>query len=93
VSLLGLVLVHALLFPIAPFFTATVLTSIANDYRVRAKAHRDHACVRAHLAWHVDHHLGKNQNLNCCVTHPLFDWVMGTRERGEATPLAPTARA
>jgi hypothetical protein len=93
VSLLGLALVHAPLFPLAPFFTATVLGSIANYYRVHARAHKDPAWARAHLAWHVDHHLGKNQNLNWCVTHPFFDWVMGTRQRGEATPLAPTAPA
>ena len=29
---------------------------------------------------HYDHHMGKNQDANWCVTHPFFDWVMGTRE-------------
>lgn len=87
-SLVGLAVVHAPLLPVAPFFTLTVLASIANYYRVHSRAHRDPAWARAHLRWHVDHHLGKDQNLNWCVTHPLFDWVMGTRAPMETRTTA-----
>lgn len=80
VGLLGLAALHAPLFPFAPFFTGTVLLSIANYYRVHAKSHRDPEWARAHLRWHVDHHLGKKQDQNWCVTYPFFDWVMGTRQ-------------
>src|SRR5689334_1643150 len=58
VSLLGLALVHLPLLPVAPFFTATVIGSIANYYRVHSKAHQDPEWARRKLRWHVDHHLG-----------------------------------
>ena len=35
---------------------------------------------KQHLPWHYDHHMGRDQNANWCVTHPLFDNVMGTRK-------------
>jgi hypothetical protein len=25
--------------------------------------------------------MGKNQDMNWCVTRPWFDWILGTRER------------
>ena len=81
---LGLIvggLVHAPLLPVAPFFTLTVWASAANYYRVHRKAHLDPAWAEEKLPWHVDHHMGKNQDANWCVTWPLFDWVMGTREK------------
>ena len=48
--------------------------------------------AREHLPWHVDHHLGRNQDTNWCVTKPWFDYIMGTRvltSHGtpESTPL------
>lgn len=79
-GLLGLAIVHASLFPAAPFFTATVWYSIFNYYHKHQKAHRDPAWAREHLPWHYDHHLGPNQDANWCVTRPWFDQIMGTRE-------------
>jgi hypothetical protein len=52
-----------------------------NYYRVHKRAHLDGDWAREHLPWHVDHHLGQNQNLNWCVTHPFFDHVMRTRKK------------
>lgn len=72
---------HAPLFPIAPFFTGTVWYCMWRYYRIHKKAHRDPRWARENLPWHVDHHLAKDQNLNWCVTHPFFDYVMGTRSR------------
>lgn len=81
VSLLGGALIHAPLFPIAPFFTVAVWASAANYYRVHRKAHTDPAWGKEHLPWHVDHHMGMNQHANWCVTFPLWDKLMGTREK------------
>lgn len=72
---------HVPLFPVAPFFTATVWYSTWRYYRVHKKAHLDSEWARQHVPWHYDHHMGKDQNLNWCVTHPFFDYVMGTRKR------------
>ena len=72
-------LVHAPLFPVAPFFTATVWYSMIRYHTLHRRAHIDPAWAAEHLPWHVDHHLGPNQDANWCVTHPWFDDWMGTR--------------
>jgi sterol desaturase/sphingolipid hydroxylase (fatty acid hydroxylase superfamily) len=38
------------------------------------------------MTGHYDHHMGKNQDSNWCVTRPWFDWVMGTRVRYAFSP-------
>jgi sterol desaturase/sphingolipid hydroxylase (fatty acid hydroxylase superfamily) len=81
--LLGLVagaLVAAPLFPVAPFFTATMFYCSFDYYRKHKRAHLDPRWAREHLPWHVDHHLGPNQDANWCVTRPWFDHIMGTRK-------------
>ena len=67
------------LFPIAPFFTATVIWSMTNYYRVHKRAHLDPEWAKVNLPWHYDHHMGKDQNANWCVTHDWFDRILGTR--------------
>lgn len=59
--------------------TLTLWHSAWNYYRVHKKSHMDPEWAKRHLAWHWDHHMGKNQNANWCVTKPWFDWIMGTR--------------
>lgn len=71
---------HAPLAPVAPFFFGAVCWSALNYYRVHKRAHLDPEWAKEHLPWHYDHHMGPNQDANWCVTHPLFDWLMGTRE-------------
>lgn len=34
-----------------------------------------------YMPWHRDHHMGKNQDLNWCVTFPLMDYIMRTRKK------------
>ncbi len=68
-------------FPVAPFFTSTLWYGMWRYYRIHKRAHLDHTWAREHLPWHVDHHLGKDQDANWCVTHPWFDHVMKTRKR------------
>jgi hypothetical protein len=70
---------HLPLFPIAPFFTATVVWSALDYYRKHKRSHEDPEWARKHLPWHYDHHMGPDQDKNWCVTHPWFDVVMGTR--------------
>ena len=81
VGLMAASALHAPLLPVAPFFTLTVWASAANYYRVHRKSHLDPAWAKEHLPWHVDHHMGKNQDANWCVTWPLIDLLVGTRER------------
>jgi len=79
-GLAGLAIAHLPLLPVAPFFAGTVLYGIAHYYRAHRRAHLDPAWAEAHLPWHVDHHLGHDQDANWCVTHPWFDDWVGTRK-------------
>jgi hypothetical protein len=80
VALLGGAVLMAPLFPIAPFFTGTVWWTMWRYYKVHKRAHLDPGWAKEHLPWHYDHHMGKDQNANWCVTHPLFDNILGTRK-------------
>jgi sterol desaturase/sphingolipid hydroxylase (fatty acid hydroxylase superfamily) len=80
-ALLGAALLHAPLLPVAPFFTLTVWACAANYYRVHRKSHLDPQWAAQHVPWHVDHHLARNQDANWCVTFPIIDVLVGTRER------------
>ena len=94
VALLGLAVAHLPLFPVAPFFTGTVLYSCLNYYRVHKRAHLDADWAREHLPWHHDHHMGRDQNANWCVTHPWFDVLLGTRKPYlSEVPAASVAKA
>jgi sterol desaturase/sphingolipid hydroxylase (fatty acid hydroxylase superfamily) len=80
-GLLIIALAHLPLLPVAPLFVAAVEYSTLRYYRVHKRAHQDPEWARRHLRWHYDHHMGRNQDANWCVTWPWFDWLMGTRER------------
>jgi sterol desaturase/sphingolipid hydroxylase (fatty acid hydroxylase superfamily) len=75
------------LFPVAPWFTMGVWTSIANYYRVHRRSHEDPEWGYKYLPWHYDHHMGRDQDKNWCVTFPLWDYVMGTRVPYKGTEL------
>lgn len=68
------------LFPVVPFFTGTVWYRMWRYYQLHKRSHLDKDWAREHMPWHVDHHMGKDQNANWCVTHPWFDYVMQTRK-------------
>ena len=79
-ALVGGAVLMAPLFPVAPFFTATVWWSMQNYYRKHKHSHLDAEWAKNELGWHYDHHMGRDQNANWCVTNPFFDHVMGTRK-------------
>jgi sterol desaturase/sphingolipid hydroxylase (fatty acid hydroxylase superfamily) len=77
--LLFIVLLHAPILLIFPFFTFTVYGSLGLYYYKHRKAHLDRKWARQHLRWHYDHHLSGKHNANWCITWPWFDYIMGTR--------------
>jgi hypothetical protein len=79
-ALAGLTALHLPLLPVAPFFTGTLVFSVVDYYRKHKRSHLDPEWAREHLPWHVDHHMGPDQDANWCVTRPWMDVVMGTRE-------------
>ncbi len=87
-ELAALAIPVALLIPVLLFgrgvgqvVAAGLIYSAVNYCHVHRRAHRDPVWARKHLPWHVDHHLGPNQDTNWCITKPWFDLIMGTRER------------
>jgi sterol desaturase/sphingolipid hydroxylase (fatty acid hydroxylase superfamily) len=78
-ALVGAAALVSPLFPIAPFFTAGMWTSIANYYYVHKRSHLEPEWGYKYLPWHYDHHIGPDQDKNWCVTFPLWDYVKGTR--------------
>jgi sterol desaturase/sphingolipid hydroxylase (fatty acid hydroxylase superfamily) len=93
VGLAAAAALYAPLFPVAPFFTATMWWSMWNYHRVHKKAHLDPEWARQHVPWHYDHHMGPNQHKNWCVTKPWFDILMGTRVPYAGTPREAADRA
>ena len=75
----ALLLAHAPLFAVAPYFTASVWYSGLNYLYVHRKAHLDPNWAREHLKHHYDHHMGLDQDQNWGVTRPWFDILLGTR--------------
>jgi sterol desaturase/sphingolipid hydroxylase (fatty acid hydroxylase superfamily) len=78
-ALAALVVLHAPLLPVAPYFTATVWYSAANYFYKHRRAHLDPEWAKKHLKHHYDHHMGREQDANWGVTRPWFDWLLGTR--------------
>lgn len=74
-------ILHLPLITISPGFVAGVFFSGSYYYYVHKRAHLKPDWGRENLPWHYDHHMGPDQDMNFCVTFPLFDYVMGTRQK------------
>ncbi len=82
-EIMGLALATASVLPLAParpVLAATLAWSALDYYRKHKRAHLDPAWARVHLPWHVDHHMGPDQDANWCVTRPWCDLLFGTRK-------------
>lgn len=79
VALSVVALLHLPFFFLSPWVYGAMCVHVVVYYCVHAKAHRDPSWALRWVPWHFDHHLGKNQDKNFCVTYPLADLVLGTR--------------
>jgi hypothetical protein len=91
-ALFALAVVHAPLVWVVPTFALTAMFSAYWYYRVHKRAHLDAAWAQKHLPWHIDHHLGPNQDCNWCVSWPWFDIIMGTRQRSTSAEWSRSMR-
>jgi sterol desaturase/sphingolipid hydroxylase (fatty acid hydroxylase superfamily) len=78
-AVVGLMLAHAPLLPVAPFFTAAVWYSALNYLYTHKRAHLDPEWAKQNLKHHYDHHMGLDQDQNWGVTRAWFDVLLGTR--------------
>ena len=77
------IIVGALLhLPIAYFFPVFVLgvwIHGAAYYYIHRKSHLDVQWAKKWAPWHYDHHMGRNQDANWCVTFPFWDYIFNSR--------------
>lgn len=73
-------LVTPALFVSGPF-VAGIWSALVFYYIVHRAAHVWPSWARRWLPWHYDHHMNKNQDANWCVTYPLTDVLLRTREK------------
>lgn len=77
---LGLLwLTHCWLFLFVPAFAMAITYCVFNYYFTHKWSHQHPEWAKVHLRWHWEHHMGKNQDMNYCVTQPWFDYILGTR--------------
>lgn len=64
-----------------PCVLGGIWTGLTAYYVVHKRAHLHPEWAKKWVPWHVDHHMGKNQDSNWCVTWPIWDVIMSTREK------------
>jgi hypothetical protein len=77
---------HSPLIFIVPYFSMTISIWIFLYYAVHSRQHINPEWAKKWTPWHWDHHMGKNQDANWCVTLPIMDHVLGTRVYYYGTP-------
>lgn len=70
---------HIPLFFIFPYFVGYLFFHAAAYFFIHRKSHLDPEWAKRWVPWHYDHHMGKNQDANWCVTLPFWDYILGTR--------------
>jgi len=64
---------------LAPVVFFALVYCTINYYFTHKWAHENPEWCKKHLRWHWEHHMGKNQEANFCITQPWFDYILGTR--------------
>ena len=78
-GLFFLFLLHLPLAWVSPWFVVGVFLGTVLYLVVHHFSHMYPEWGKRWTPWHHDHHMGKNQNANWCVTSPLWDWILRTR--------------
>ena len=85
-EIFGLLVITAAHLPLAlwsiPFYLGCVLQGFLY-YVLHSRSHLDKEWTKKWMPWHYEHHMGKDQNSNWCVTYPFWDHVFRTRKYGK----------
>ncbi len=73
------VLLHTPFLFFAPVFFVTISIHAIAYFLIHRKSHVNIEWAKRWVPWHYDHHMGKNQDANWCVTLPVWDHILGTR--------------
>ena len=83
VGVLSLCVLASPIWFLLPYMYYAMVVHAGTYYVLHTVAHAYPNFARKAIPWHYDHHMGKNQNMNWCVVHPLADLIMGTRRKYE----------
>ena len=72
-------LLHIPLFFYFPIVAGAIWIHTLAYFLIHRKSHLDVEWAKRWVPWHYDHHMGKNQDANWCVTFPLWDHILRTR--------------
>ena len=78
-ELLFAALIHTPLFFVFPYFAGWLWIHAGLYFYIHRKSHLNPLWAKRWVPWHYDHHMGKNQDANWCVTFPFWDYILGTR--------------
>lgn len=81
-ELFGLILINIIFSPLflfSVYMSVGAIFSTVLYYIIHRYCHLNPEWAKKYTPWHYDHHMGKNQDKNWCVTFPLFDYIMNTR--------------
>lgn len=76
--------VMVIMLPIAFFWLSCYLFMLGFAflyYFLHKKSHLDVQWGKRWMPWHYDHHMGINQDSNWCVTNPMWDYILRTRNK------------
>lgn len=82
-EILSLVLLSVIQIPsfyLFPWYSGTMIFMAFAYFLIHRKSHLNPEWGKRWAPWHYDHHMGKNQDANWCVTFPLWDHILGTRK-------------
>ena len=82
-EILSLVLLSVAQIPsffLFPWYSGAMILMALAYFLIHRKSHLDPSWAKKYAPWHYDHHMGKNQDANWCVTFPLWDHILGTRK-------------
>ena len=85
-EIIGILFLCLLFSPLTYFFPiiyATMFLHAMVYLVIHNTAHRNPKWAFKYVRWHYDHHMGKDQDKNWCVVHPLADYLFRTRRKYE----------
>jgi hypothetical protein len=77
-SLSFILLLHAPIFIILPYFYFMIMWSTFVYYFLHRLSHLNTTWGKKWLPWHYEHHMGKNQHINWGIRLPMIDKLLGT---------------
>jgi sterol desaturase/sphingolipid hydroxylase (fatty acid hydroxylase superfamily) len=89
-EVVGILLLAVLQIPtmfLLPYYSGTMVLMAIAYFLVHRQSHLDPDWSRKWVPWHYDHHMGRNQDANWGVTLPIWDHILGTREKMENRDL------